>query len=340
MENRYYLFPLLLLACLSQATAQSQWDTAFVKDYTSRILWSYFQEYKSISVQVSPRAQLDPEGTETLLLQSGNNLYSGALIQYKGIALYLAGSLPQSEADREQFGRQRSNVWKLNVQFPALGWRMHRVHYQGFYDMNFEQHAFAAIEDERPFERYQNMELTWFGTDVKHYPAYRRFAQGLPENFNLHQLRSKFALGYRAGYNHLRLNNQEKPLFGPSLQAQDSSFSLYRYAYTGSNLSVGPSFYLAGRSGLFLYADIWMGVDGGFYNAKGQNYQRRNFRVNLALPEMRVALGWQSRRYLIALYYLFQNQHFRTEPMQLSHTLHSFGFIIGFRSNSPARWAF
>jgi len=340
MKNKIALCLLVSVSTLAVANAQSHWDTLYVKDYTSRILWSYFQEYKTMTLSIAPSEMLRPDGKESLLLNSGNNLYSGLLIQYKGISLYFAGNLPQSEEDISRYGSQESSIWKLNIQIPSASLRVHHLNYSGFYNLKYENNELEAAEDVNAFERYSEMETSWLTAEIKHYPSFRRFAQGMPENFNLHQVKSNFAVGYRLGYDKIRINNKDRALFVNSLQNNSPAYTVANITYSGLGLAVGPSAYITIGRGFFLYGDVWIGVNGLKNRFESDSYESEQYDFSFSVPELRTTVGYQNRRWLIGTYYSFQNQSFQNELLSVSSTLNTFGVILGFRTNSPSRMAF
>lgn len=334
------IFSFIMMGNCISANAQFAYDTVFVRDYSKRILWSYFQEYRTLSLQITPSESLDPNGTETLLLNSSTDLYSGFLIQYNGISIYLAGSLPQTQENREEFGPQESRIWRLNAVYKGFAFSLNQIWYSGFYDLNYEEHEFASQEDANHYERYTNMVSNWWTADLKFYPSYRKFAQGIPYSFHLSQAKHKYSTGFRIGYERLRTHNGATPFFSPSLVEQNPMYGVDYFFYSGINLAVGPSFYLAWPKGWFIYGDLWAGIGGGFHHLSGKTFEEDAFRLNLAIPESRIAIGFQNRKWLASIYYSFQYESFNNEAFRLSTTFHNFGLIFGIRSNSPARWTF
>lgn len=335
-DMKKILLCFLLLTLTVGANAQSVYDTTFVKDYASRILWSYFQEYRSIGLDIEFDDAIFGEETADLGLNSGQSLYSGLLLQYKASSIYLAGSLPQSEADILENGTRESNIWKVAVQLPGVGFRLQRAHFKGFSPVPPDD---ASLGDSLTTRFYPQMEANLLTGDVKYYPAFRRFAQGLPDTWNLHQVKSKAALGYRLGYHHLQLQNDSAFV---QVSASDAApvTSTSSINYGSMNFTVGPSFYWSEDNGFFAYGDLWLGLETGRTVRSAEDFSSTVWSVSFVAPEMRIAAGYQSRKWLAAIYYTYQGNHIQMTEMNINATLHTFGIILGFRTNSPARWLF
>jgi hypothetical protein len=332
---------LILLFTVSLRLLNAQavyYDTNYVKELTNRVLVSYFQEYRSLDMTITPNKSLDTSGKESLKLSSSSPLYSGFLIQYKAIAIYLAGNTAQSSESKSNYGVQNSNIWKISLLYKAIFTNFNYINYTGFYDKHFDKHQFSKW-DGLPYERYQNMNTTWMNFDIKYYPGYKKFSQGIPTWFGLRQTKSKFSMGYKLSYNYLRLNNRGTAIFSDSLSKVNDLFTMNKSIYNGINLAIAPSLYLVAFKKLFLYVDGWVGLDAGQNKLMGDALNKTKTSLGFVFPEFRTALGFQNNRWIAATYYSYMNQAFSNKNISMSINYNTFGVIIGYRFYPPARLA-
>jgi Domain of unknown function (DUF4421) len=313
-------------------------DTTYIEDLSKRIFVSYFQEYQGLEIEIEPDKNIDDSGREKILLNSATTLLSGFLFQYKWISFGLASTLPQSEEDKQKYGVQNSNVWKINLLYKSLGLDFNHIKYQGFYDVNFTNHQYAPLEDITAYSRFQDMDATWINVALKYYPKYKKFSQGLPNNFQFKQRKSKFALGYKLQYNNINLNNKT-PFFSPNLILKNTNFDYQQLIYNGFTLSSAPSLYLTTRNGnLFFYADSWLGVNIGEATKKGLENNQNKTVANISLQSLQFMAGVNTKRLVIMAYYKFNNQYAVIDQMSTSNTFNTFGLVIGYRFKQPVRW--
>lgn len=329
------LFTILFFSLKSQSV---YYDTSYVKELTNRILVSYFQEYRSMDIDIKPDKSIDSLGKEALSLSSSSPLFSGFLIQYKGISIYLAGNTAQSDDSKLKYGTQNSNIWKISFLHKAIFANFNYINYKGFYDKNFDKHQFSEY-DVLPYNRYRNLNTTWMSLDIKYYPGYKKFSQGIPTWFGLRQTKSKFSMGYKFSYNYLKLDNHNTPLFSDSLSNINHVFNMSSSVYNGYNVSVAPSLYLVAFKKLFFYLDGWVGIDAGYNQIKGNSLNKTNPTFKFVFPEFRTVAGFQNNRWIAAMYYSYMNQSFSNKQISTSINYNTFGIIVGYRFYSPARLA-
>lgn len=334
---KFILFTVGLISIIS--VRAQYYDTNYVDNLSHKIFLAYFQEYSNSTLHISPVPAIDAGETETLLLQSDINLFSGLLLQYKSTSIYIAGNTPQTTESIAKFGVQSYQNWSINYNKSGLFAKINSVRQTGFSDANFESHTFYD-STETSFQRYQNLSTNWLSFDFKFYPGYRQFAQGIPSWFGLIQKKSKFSFGYKIAYNYLKINNDETALFSDSLAVANDLYTLNQSVYNGVTLAVAPSIYLVAKARYFAYADVWAGVDLNRTKLRGATFASRKFGVGFVLPEFRLALGYQNQRWLFALYNSYTNQQFQSEGLNTNLAYNKFGIIIGLRFHSPARLAF
>lgn len=328
---------LFIIAFFSLKAQSVYYDTSYVKELTNRVLVSYFQEYRSMDINIKPDKSIDSLGKESLSLSSSSPLFSGFLIQYKGIAIYLAGNTTQSNDSKSKYGIQNSNIWKISFLYKAVFANFNYINYKGFSDKNFNNHYYKS--DSLPYIRYQNLSTTWMNLDLKYYPGYKKFSQGIPTWFGLRQTKSKFSMGYKFSYNYLKLNNHNTSLFTDSLSSLNPSFNMTSSVYNGYNVSAAPSLYLVAFKKLFFYIDAWVGLDAGYNKIKGDKLNQTKANFNFVFPEFRTAMGFQNNRWIAAAYYSYMNQSFSNKKISTSINYNTFGLIIGYRFYPPARLA-
>jgi hypothetical protein len=338
-QSRYCFWALFLLWGFGGVAHAQYYDTLYVKELSNRVLVSYFQEYRSLNMDFVPDKKIDTAGRENLRLRSSSALYSGFAIHYKAISIVLAGTLPQTQEEISKNGKQSSSIWRISYAKEALFLSFNHVRYTGFYDENFNQHAFAPLTDNSAFARYDRLKTLWLSFEAKYYPNYKQFAAGIPYNFGLWQLKSKFAWGYRFAYNHINSNNNGKPFFSESLQSGDYTFGTFQTVYNGINFSAAPSFYLTGKSRLFLYGELWAGADAGFHKNRAIEKDNSVFHYALVVPQARLIAGYHTDKFLATLYYSFVNQRFTNQNLVNSLTFQTFGVMLGYRFYAPARLA-
>lgn len=330
---------ILFIGVLFISKAQSvYYDTSYVKELTNRVLVSYFQEYRSMDINIKPDKSIDTLGKESLNLSSSSPLFSGFLIQYKGIAIYLAGNTAQSDDSKSKYGIQNSNIWKISFLHKGIFANFNYINYKGFYDKNFDAHQFSKY-DELPYYRYQNLNTTWMNFDIKYYPSYKKFSQGIPTWFGLRQTKSKFSMGYKFSYNYIKLDNHNTALFSDSLSTTNPIFNMSSSVYNGYSISTAPSLYLVAFKKLFFYLDGWVGFDVGYNKIKGKLLNETKPTFRFVFPEFRTAMGFQNNRWIAAAYYSYMNQSFSNNKISTSINYNTFGLIIGYRFYPPARLA-
>jgi hypothetical protein len=326
----------VLLMLLSNLTKAQYYDTSYVKELTNRVLISYFQEYRSMEINVSPKKIIDSTGKESLKLSSTSTLFSGFLIQYKAFSIYIAGNSAQTNDNKLKYGLQNSTIWKISALYKAFFTNFNYIKYKGFYDENFYEHAYHKL-DGLPYSRYQNLNTTWINFDLKYYPGYKKFSQGIPTWFGLRQTKSKFSIGYKFSYNYLKLNNQYAPLFNTQLINNNKIYGLYSSSYNGFNVSAAPSLYLVAFKKLFFYIDGWVGLDVGYNHLQGMSFAENKVTARIVVPEFRTAFGFQNNRWITAIYYSFINQSLSNQNLNISINYNNFGVIIGYRFYAPTR---
>lgn len=301
---------------------------------------SYFQEYRSLQLQLSPNVTLDSTKREHLNLSANAPLYSGLFFQYKGTSIYLAGVLPQDAESKAKYGEQSSNIWRAGFQFKGLTLNFNHLKYQGMYDQNFYTHA-DTLSDINAYSRYNNLRTLWLNFDIKYYPQYNRFALGMPYSYLFQQIKSRFALGYKLSYNYIKTDNQDKALFNTSLQNANAAYSLRRLDYNGVNAAVLPSYYGVLSKHWFLYLDLGLGLDFNFTTQQYLDLDKSTlFKVAFTVPEVHSMLGFQNDNWVLSVYYNYINQNFKAQYYQAALFHHTFGIIAGYRFYAPARLAF
>lgn len=333
------IIPILLVTLLCYSVVQAQYyDTCYVKNIQNKVLVSYFQEYRGIDIKLTPDKSIDSLGKESLQLSSSSPLYSGFLIQYKGISIYLAGNTAQTPQSKNQFGTQNSNIWKISMLYKAIFANFNSIRYDGFYDKNFKNHHYFK-QDSLPYNRYQSMRTIWRNVDVKYYPSYKKFAQGIPSSYGLRQTKSKVSMGYKVCYNYLKTRNN-KALFSDSLSQLHNTFTTSSSTYHGINVSAAPSLYLVAFKKLFFYADAWAGLDIGSNKIQGKSFKESKTTLAFVVPEVRTVLGFQTNQWIVAAYYSYLNQSFNNQWIKTTINYNTFGALVGYRFYSPARLAF
>jgi hypothetical protein len=324
-----YLCILLLLPTIVHA---QYYNKKYVKDLRYRLLLSYFQEYRSIDVNIKPIKAFDSLGKENLILSSSANLLSGLLIQTNNSSMYLAGTTPQTDADIKKFGKQSSKIFKIAVSQRAIFTSFNYVKNDGLYDRNYSKHP-EFLNDTLSYLRYNSSNVTWINFDINYYKNHRTFAIGMPTYFGLRQLRSKFTLAGRLSYNYLDIDNANRSFFRDSLTNQFTALSVSKYTFNGVNLSVSPSLHLVAFKKLFLYTDISFGIDVGSVKSKSPTTTSTKGYANVALSQAKIVGGYHGDRFIASLYYSFLNQSFKTAAVTAGGVYHTFGFIIGYRIN-------
>jgi|JI8StandDraft_2_1071088.scaffolds.fasta_scaffold49970_2 hypothetical protein len=333
-----YIYLLLFGNIISNALQAQYYDTLYIKDLKNRIMVSYFQEYKTFELNIIPNGSIDSTGREDLKLKSDATLYTGFGLQFKNLSVTLASTLPQTDSSKIKFGNQSSR--NLGFSYQKNGWALAGTYItqNGFYDENFQKHEFAQQENLNSFARFNNMQATWIRIDARYYPEYKKFAIGLPSNFGVKQIKSKFSWAYRASVNYMKYNQKDrKALFDQPLQAKDEQFGVFAGEYYGFNFSVSPSFYLADKEGWFLYGDVWLGGDFGKNTLENATKKNVVWQYAIVVPETKVMMGYQGDRFVGILHYSFVNQSFNNSKMTNSVYYHTFSLILGYRFYAPVR---
>ncbi|MCU0437352.1 MAG: DUF4421 domain-containing protein [Raineya sp.] len=333
-----YIYLLFLGIIFSNTLWAQYYDTLYTKDLKNRIMVSYFQEYKTFELNIIPNKSIDSTGREALKLKSDATLYAGFAFQFKKISFALASTLPQTDSSKIKYGNQSSRNLGFSYQTNGLALSATYITQKGFYDENFQKHQFAQQENPNSFARFNNMQATWIKIDAKYYPEYKKFAIGLPSNFGIKQIKSKFSWAYRASINYLKYNQKDKKaLFDQPLQAQDTQFGIFAGEYYGFNFSVSPSFYLADKQGWFLYGDVWLGGDFGKNSLQNATQTNIVWRYAIVVPETKIMMGYQGDRFVGMFHYSFVNQSFNNNKMDNSIYYHTFSLILGYRFYAPVR---
>ena len=84
---------------------------------------------------------------------------------------------------------------------------------------------------------------------------------------------------------------------------------------------------------MFLYTDLSVGLNFGITKSDSEKQNISKSSVNVAIPQAKIILGYQSNRFITSLYYTFSNQTIKTDATTIGSTYNSFGFIIGYRFN-------
>lgn len=317
-----------LLALSSLISAQSYYDTAYVKDYSTRILVSYFQEYRSFDAQFTPKFNAPSTiAPDTLRLTSPQHLFAGFLLQYKASSIYLAGSVDDGRGNN-------NNLWRLGIAAPGLNLRAQGALINGLESSSSD----ADASPENP--PLENAALNWWSIDVKHAPAFRRLAIGIPDIWSLHPVKNKGGMGYRIGYQSYSLKNSNG-FFGSELTQLNQMLAFTHLRLSAAQVSAGYIFQLALDRRWFLTGEIWGGVDAIWQDSRHHNEQRStSFRLQISVPEVKVSAGVQSRNWLFSIYYSLNTLSTQTHDLLIANNLHTAGFIIGRRIGSPARWLY
>ncbi len=334
MKKIIIIFFISIIYC-TNSFAQ-YYDTLYIKDLKNRMMFSYFQEYKTFEINLIPDKSIDSTNRESLKLKSDALFYSGVAFQFKDISLVFASTLPQTDSSKRKYGEQNSQNIKLAYQNKGLALNANYIGQRGFYDENFNQHQYAPQEDANAFNRFNNMQATWVHISAKYYPEYKKFAIGLPNNFGIKQIKTKFSWAYRVAYNYIKYSN-DRPLFSEKMQSRDFSLGVYESIYNSINFSVSPSIYVANTKGWFLYADVWLGTDIGVQNNKNVQKNNQTWQYNIVVPELKIMGGYQGDRFLACLHYNYINQTFKSEKITNAVYYHTFSFILGYRIFAPVR---
>lgn len=317
-----------LLALSSVISAQSYYDTAYVKDYSNRVLVSYFQEYRSFDAQLTPTFNAPTTGvSDSLVLTSPQNLFAGFLLQYKASSIYLAGSVDDGRGNR-------NNLWRVGIAAPGLNLRAQGAAINGF------ESTSSNLDSSPVNPSLENAALNWWSIDVKHAPAFRRLAIGIPDIWSLHPVRNKGGLGFRGAFQSYVLKNNNG-FFRPDLAQLNQTLSFTDFRLSVAQISAGYIFQLALDQRWFMTGEVWGGVDAIWQESSIQNEQSlASFRAGISVPEVKISAGAQSRNWLFSVYYSLNTLSTQTPHFRVANNLHTAGFIIGRRFNSPARWMF
>jgi Domain of unknown function (DUF4421) len=327
----FKIFFLLLFVLPFVANAQ-YYDKSYIKDLRFRLLLSYFQENRNIDLNFKPNTNLGVADKENLLLSTSSNLYSGLLVQTNFSSLYLASTLPQTTSDIKKFGTQSSKIYKIDYVQNAVSLSFNYVRNNGFYDKNYALHPEFA-NDTLTYRRHNSTSFQWINFDVNYYKNHKQFAIGMPTYFGLRQLKTKFSLGGKFAYNYIKIDNDNRSFFRDNVSLVNAELNSSKYVYNGVNFSVSPSLHLVAFKKMFLYTDLSVGLDLGFTKSESETQKTSKPYVNIAFPQAKIILGYQSNRFITSLYYTFSNQTIKTDAVTIGSTYNSFGFIIGYRFN-------
>lgn len=305
-------------------------DKEYVKNLKYRLLFSYISETRDLSTTLRPAKEFDPDASEKLMLKNSPSILSGFLFQADNIAYYWAAAVPQTAADKDRYGSQRSFITKGSILLDALLINVNYVNQGGFYDQNYLKHPeFAG--DTVSFRRHNGTRLRWTSVDFMHYPGKRQAALGVPFYFGERQLKSKFFWGSRLAFNQVRLTNRDGALFRDSLRLQYESLQMAAIRNRAFSYALTPSAYLVAKKKLFLFMDASFGFAVGNTVINNQKRFRPGFRFEI--PQAKIASGINTDRFLIALYYTYLDQTFKTRDITVGNVVGNFGFIAGFRFN-------
>lgn len=323
---------ILLIALLfTNLTSMAQtYDRRYIKNLKFRLLITNISEVRTIDTYLIPNRPMDSLGKESLLLKNSPNTLSGFMLQSNNISVYLTSSLPQRQADIDNFGRQTSSIIKAAFLFKGLLSNFTYIEHKGFYDYNYSKHP-DFPGDTIPFRRHNASGLRWIGFDISYYKGNRKFCVGIPSYFGERQLKSRFTLGSRIAYNNLRLNNNGKPYFRDSISGQLPELRAASFTYNGFSFSLTPSVYLVAAKTFFCFVDASVGLGVGKLNES--NLYTTKLLVQPEIPQAKIAGGIHTDRFLMGLYYTYLNQSFRTETLTIGNILGSYGFVIGIRIN-------
>ena len=329
MQKKNILTGILMLSVYYFTLAQS-YDKNYKKNLKYRLLVSYISETRDLTTWLELNKKIDPAGKEKARLRNSPNLLSGFMFQADNIAYYWAAALPQTTAEIEKYGRQKSFITKGSILIDALLINVNYVNQLGFYDQNYLNHP-EIKGDTVSYRRHNNTKLVWTSVDLNYYPAQRQSCLGVPFYFGERQLKSKFFMGSRLAYNNIKLNSGQGSLFRDSVHAEDASLQFASLRYTGLSLAAVPSLYLVAKKKWFIFFDAALGVAVGA--TKTNVNQSFKPLLQLEIPQAKVASGINTDRFLLALYYTYLNQSFQSGNLKVGNVLGNFGFLIGLRIN-------
>jgi hypothetical protein len=328
---KYFLL-FLSLCCVAPSGYTQSYDPTYIRNLKYRMLAGYLSETRDISIYLRPEKLISPDANEELLLKNSPNIFSGLMIQAENASYFWASTLPQSSADINRYGKQQSTMSRASYTGRQLTMVFNYVKNEGFYDYNYIKHPDFAGDTIR-FRRHQGTMMEWIGGEMNYYPGGHRLCIGIPSYFGERQLKTGFTLGSRLVLNQVHLKNGNTSFFRDSLTGKHPELQVKRLQGHSLGFALTPALNLVCFKNMFCYLEASAGI--GLNASKTANRSRGSMRARFELPQSKIAVGVNSDRFLLALYYTNINQTLRLNGFSMNAGLNNFGFIVGLRFNQP-----
>lgn len=313
------------LACYGQHL-----DNRYIKNLKYRFLISSVSEVREVNSLFLVNKALVPSGKEDLALKHSPSLLSGLLLQANNVSLYLVAPTPQSQAEIDRVGKQSTSIFRASAIHRSLIANFNYVSNIGFYDANYVDHP-EFPSDTVLFRRHNSTALEWYGIDVNYYLGREKFAIGLPHYYGERQLRSRFTMAIRLAYDHAASNNGGRAFFRDSSAALSPELASTSLTYRGGLVAVTPSAYLVAWEQLFCHVEVSAGLGVGQLLLGGADHRR--LRARFEVPQARLALGVNTDRFVLSLYYTYLNRSIASGDLTVSNLISSYGLVLGIRLN-------
>ena len=313
------------LACHGQ-----QQGKRYIKNLKYRLLISSVSEVREVNSLFLVNQALVPSGKEDLALKHSPSLLSGLLLQANNVSLYLVAPTPQSQSQIDRVGKQSTSIFRASAIHRGLLANFNYVSNTGFYDANYLDHP-ELPGDTVLFRRHNSTSLEWYGVDVSYYLGRDKFAIGLPHYYGERQLRSRCTMAIRLAYDHAESDNGGRAFFRDSTAARSPELAATSLSYRGGLLAVTPSAYLVAYERFFCLVEVSAGLGVGQLRLGGEG--DRQLRARFEVPQARLALGVNTDRFVLSMYYTYLNRSMVSGDLTVSNLLSSYGMVFGIRIN-------
>lgn len=319
------------LFCLSKKPKKPV-DSNYIHSYREYLTVGVFTATPINTLTFTPTTITDTNNVYTTSLQSNISNSLGFTLAFRSIYFALGFRIPLDPESKSSKGQTYFNNLGLRFNNPRFLLSIDSRKIKGYY---YDLNSYKTVDDKTVYQTNETLSQSQFSIRGVYNFNWRKYSLLAPVNYTQRQVKTKIGFLLNVGFSKNKLSSDTTLVDITTASVYKSFNNAYQLNYTSLKVGPGIGLNFVLRKRIYLSLMMFLSVDNIFYSIHSNNQLIEDKYTKNMYTEGRASLGYQSKRFYVALKYVGDKIEFKSSDMKYENNLGIVTLDFGYRFKAP-----